>query len=176
MTADGLAELEAACTRADALAFYDGLGPVPIGDLVGRWRGRELATGHPLDGRLAASGWYGKQVDDGDHVHPLLFTTPAGEVFPVDPRRIPLWLVDKVSPALAGRGRMALGVLKPALRASKHRARLREMRHRDVVTAAIVYDHLPIIDVLRSVDDDTMLGVMDLRSMPQPYFFILQRD
>ena len=171
-----LAELEPACSLAAALEFYDGLGAVTAEELTGRWRGRELATGHPMDGRLAASGWWGKQFDDVDHVHPLLFTTPGGDIFPVDPRRVPLGLVDKVPLALVGRVRTALGVLRPALRASRHRARLREVRHRGLVTAAMVYDDLPIIDVFRRVDEDTVLGVMDLRTMPRPYFFILQRD
>jgi hypothetical protein len=176
MAGDGLARLEPVCTTADALAFYDGLGAVSAEDLRGRWRGRELPTSHPLDGLLAASGWYGKQFDDVEHVHPLLFSTPRGDVFPVDPRRVPLGLVDKVSPALVGQGRKALGVLRPVLRTSKHRARLREVRHRGVLTAAIVYDHLPIVDSLRPVDDDTLLGVMDLRGVGQPYFFVLERD
>jgi hypothetical protein len=129
-----------------------------------------------MDGRLEPSGWYGKQFDDVDHVHPLLFATPAGDVFPVDPRRVPLALVDKVPPAVVARGRRALGVLRPVLRTTKHRARLRELRHRGVVTAAMVYDDLPIIDVFRRVDDDTVLGAMDLRGVAQPYFFVLQRD
>src|SRR5262245_35731062 len=124
MTADGLAGLEPACTPAEALDFYDGLDPVAAVDLTGRWRGRELATGHPMDGRLEASGWYGKQFDDVDHVHPLLFTAPDGDVFPVDPRRIPLGLVDKVPTEVVARAGKALGVLRPALRTDAHRARL----------------------------------------------------
>ncbi len=68
-----------------------------------------------------------------------------------------------------------MGALKPAIRTKKHRARLRAVEHRGVVTAAMVYDHLPIIDVFRRVDADTLLGVMDLRGA-EPYFFILQRD
>src|SRR3954452_8462018 len=158
MTANGLAALEPACTRAEALAFFDGLGPVRAGELTGRWRGRELATGHPMDGRLAASGWYGKQFDDVDRGHPLLFATPGGKVFPVDPRLIPLALVDKVPPALVRRARRALGLAEPVLRSRRHRARLREARDRGVGTAAMVYDALPIIDVFRRVDEDTVLG------------------
>lgn len=176
MTTDGLAALEPECSLEEALAFYDGLDPVAADELTGRWRGRELATGHPLDGLLAASGWWGKQFDDVDQVHPLLFETPDGEIFPVDPRRVPLGLAEKVPPALLSRGREALGVLRPALQTSKHRARLRELRHRSVVTAAMVYDDLPIIDIFRRVSDDTVLGVMDLRQIPRPYFFVLQRD
>ena len=176
MTVDALAVLEPACTAAEALALYDGLAPMPAEELTGRWRGRELATGHPMDGRLAASGWYGKQFDDVDRVHPLLFATPGGKVFPVDPRLIPLALVDKVPPALVRRARRALGLAEPVLRSRRHRARLREVRYRGVVTAAMVYDDLPIIDVFRRVDEDTVLGAMDLRGAPAPYFFVLQRD
>ena len=66
-------------------------------------------------------------------------------------------------------------MLKPALRTRKHRARLRAVEHRGVVTAAMVYDHLPIIDFFRRVDDSTLLGVMDLRGAT-PYFFILRKD
>ena len=47
---------------------------------------------------------------------------------------------------------------------------------RGVVTAAMVYDHLPIIDVFRRVDEVTMLGAMDWRGEPAPYFFILTKE
>ncbi|KAA1426395.1 DUF4334 domain-containing protein [Nocardioides antri] len=170
-----LADLEPTCTPAEALALYDDLPAVRPDEITGRYRGRELGTGHPMDGLLEQSGWYGKQFDDVDHVHPLLFRTPGGEIFPVEPRKIPLGMVDKVPQAVVSRSRSAVGALKPALRTSKHRARLRAVEHRGVVTAAMVYDHLPIIDVFRRVDDDTLLGVMDLRGAP-PYFFVLARD
>ena len=40
------------------------------------------------------------------------------------------------------------------------------------VSAAMIYDHLPIIDIFRRVDEDTLLGVMDMRGLADPYFFI----
>lgn len=170
-----LADLEPVCSRPDAEGFFDSLPPVRPEDVTGRYRGRELATGHPLDGLLERSGWYGKQFDDVDHVHPLLFRDPRGDLFAVDPRRVPLGLAPKVPVAVVEKARAALGLLKPAIRTSKHRARLRAVEHRGVVTAAMVYDHLPIIDVFRRVDDNTLLGAMDLRGAP-PYFFILSKD
>jgi hypothetical protein len=171
-----LAQLEPACSRAEALAFYDSLPGVPAASLAGRWRGRELATGHPMDGLLEASGWYGKQFDGVDRVHPLLFTRPDGGVFAVDPRRVPLGLAGHVPAGVVERGRRLLGLLEPALRTAEHRARLRDIEHRGTVSAAMVYDHLPIIDHFRAVDADTLLGLMDLRSTPEPYFFVLVRD
>jgi Domain of unknown function (DUF4334) len=40
----------------------------------------------------------------------------------------------------------------------------------------MIYDSLPINDIFRKVDDDTVLGAMDLRLTPQPFFFILRRE
>jgi hypothetical protein len=174
--AERLAVLEPACSTEQALALYDDLPAVRPEEITGRYRGRELATGHAMDGLLEPSGWYGKQFDSVDAVHPLLFSTPGGEIFAVDPRKVPLGLVPRMPAAVVDRSRSLLGVLKPTVRTRKPRARLRAVEHRGVVTAAMVYDHLPIIDVFRRVDEATLLGVMDMRTDPQPYFFILEKD
>ena len=39
----------------------------------------------------------------------------------------------------------------------------------------MIYDGLPILDHFRAVDAATLLGLMDLRGMAQPYFFVLRR-
>lgn len=171
-----LADLEPACDLVSALSLYDDLPAVATTEVRGTWRGRELATGHPMDGLLEATGWYGKRFDDDDSVHPLLFSTARGDVVSVDPRRIPMGLAGRVPPAAVARARLAVDVLRPALRTRKPRARLRPVQHRGVVTAAMVYDHLPIIDVFRRVDERTLLGLMDLRTHPQPYLFVLEKD
>jgi hypothetical protein len=175
MNATVLAALEGGTDLATALAFFDSLPAVACDEITGRYHGRELATGHPMDGLLQASGWYGKQFDDADHVHPLLFRGADGDIFPVEPRKAPLGLAPKLPDVVVARSRAVVGALKPLLRTSKHRARLRSVEHRGVVTAAMVYDHLPIIDVFRRVDADTLLGVMDLRGVP-PYVFVLTQD
>ncbi|WP_019873478.1 DUF4334 domain-containing protein [Sporichthya polymorpha] len=178
MSIADLQKLESGATAAQAWELFDSLPAVRAEDLRGRWRGRELPTGHPMDGILEASGWYGKQFDDAESVHPLLFAIGGDpdSVFAVDPRRVPVGLADKVPPSLVAKGRGVLGVLRPGLRTRRHRARLRNLEHRGVVTAAMVYDHLPIIDVFRRVDETTLLGVMDRRGMPEPYFFVLARE
>jgi hypothetical protein len=158
------------------LAHFDSLPAIASEEITGRWKGREVVTGHPLEGLLEVSGWYGKQFDDVDHVHPLLFRAASGEIYPVDPRRVPLGLAGKVPPAAVNRAKPLIGRLGPVLRSRRHRARLRNVEHRGVVTAGMVYDDLPIIDFFRRVDDDTLLGVMDYRAHPAPYFFVLERD
>ena len=170
-----LASLEPTTTTERALAFFDGLPAVRADEILGRWKGRELATGHPMDGVLAASGWYGKQFDSVEKVHPLLVAA-GGSLFPMEPRRVPLKLVAGLPRSLVAKGRPLIGVLEPWLRASKHRARLRNLEYRGVVSASMIYDHLPIIDTFRRVDDDTLLGAMDLRGLRAPYMFVLARD
>ncbi|MFG3615276.1 DUF4334 domain-containing protein [Nocardia sp. NPDC047654] len=163
-------------TTQEAWALFDRLPAAPVEEITtGRWRGEELHTGHPMDGVLVASGWYGKQFDGPDHVHPLLFIS-GGEVFPIDPRRVPLGLAGRVPLSGVRALRKLLPALAPALRTRKPTARLRAVEYRGVTSAAMVYDHLPIIDHFRRADEHTLLGVMDLRGMAEPYFFVLHRD
>ena len=69
-----------------------------------------------------------------------------------------------------------LDVTMPLLRAHEPKARLRNLEHRGKVSAAMMYDQLPIIDVFRRIDDTTLLGLMDVRAAAQPYFFVLTCD
>jgi hypothetical protein len=72
--------------------------------------------------------------------------------------------------------RRAFPGVRSLLYTSKPKARLREVAHRGVVTAAMVYDSLPVIDVFRRVSDDVRLGAMDMRGLPSPFLFVLRRD
>jgi hypothetical protein len=38
------------------------------------------------------------------------------------------------------------------------------------------YDQLPIHDVFRKVDENTVLGAMDMRGTPDPLVFFLRRE
>ena len=69
-----------------------------------------------------------------------------------------------------------IAALRPILAARGPKARLRTTRYRGVDTATMIYDQLPINDVFRKLDDQTVLGAMDLRGIRSPYFFLLRRD
>ncbi|HEY0813392.1 MAG TPA: DUF4334 domain-containing protein [Pseudonocardia sp.] len=170
-----LAALEPRCTTEQALAFFDELPTVAPEAIGGRWAGRELDTRHPWNGLLSASGWYGKQFDGPDAVHPLLFRTPKGTLFPLNPAWIPLRLVGRVPPAAVSAARRLLDLARPLLQTHEPKARLRSVEYRGRVSAAMIYDQLPIVDVLRRVDDTTLLGLMDTRATAQPFFFVLNR-
>lgn len=167
-----------AASSVEALALFDGLQAAPLSFVQGRWAGRGFRTGHPLDGLLEACHWHGKRIDGTEDVHPLVFRTAGGRLVGVRPlgalpaislvQRLPLLKAPAV-------GRVVQAVL-PLLETSRSIARLRMVEHRGVSTATIVYDRLPIHDVLRKVDDDTLLGLMDLKGMAQPLFFVLRRE
>ena len=150
----------------EALALFDSLPTVDLAFMRGTWKGSELQTGHPMDGMLGATGWYGKQFIDAESVHPLLFfTEDRASVFPVDPRKWP-------SPTLRG----PVGPHRADVETAKFKARLRMTEYRGQLSATMIYDDWPTNDVFRQVDADTVLGVMDARGMPAPYFFVLRRD
>jgi hypothetical protein len=168
--------VDPAHTTAEALALFDQLEPVALEEMLGSWRGEGFPTGHPLDGLLEAWHWQGKRFDSLEDVHPLVFEGPGGGPVFVDPSRLPIGLLR--APWV---GRLApLGGLFPWLaplvstRASA--ARLRGTLHRGQVSAAMVYDALPIVDVFRRLDGQTLLGVMDCKGMEQPFFFLLRRQ
>jgi hypothetical protein len=161
----------------EALAYFDSLPAVEPAGMLGRWRGSGPPTGSPLDGLLEAYGWYGKEFLDEETVHPLLFADRSGRPRPVDPAVLPMNLLRDYAGFLQlWPLRAALTTVRPLLNTSKPRARLREVTHRGVVTAAMVYDSLPIIDVFRRVSADVRLGAMDMRGLPNPFLFVLRRD
>lgn len=175
MTAALQATANPPMTTAEALALFDSLEPVGIDFMLGRWVGSGFDTDHPMDGLLETFGWYGKAFITPDDVHPLLFRQ-GGEIISINPRFMPmnlLWRVNVPRSALLN----ALSLpLKFALQTNKAHARLRLLEHRGKTSAAMIYDDLPIHDVFRKLDDETVLGVMDLKGMAQPFFFQLRRE
>jgi len=162
-------------TSAEALTRFDALPAVNTHEMLGAWRGSGVPTGHDMDGLLEGYAWYGKSFVSEDVVHPLLFRNRAGETYAIDPRRIPLSLArfSRLARSAGARALFAYGA--PMLRSRAPRARLRAVTHRGVTTAAMIYDHLPIIDYFRRIDAHTMLGLMDMRGAA-PFFFQLEQD
>jgi hypothetical protein len=161
----------------EALAYFDSLPTVEPEGMLGRWRGSGLPTGSPLDGMLEGFGWYGKEFVDEECAHPLLFADRSGAPRPVDPSWLPVGVLRDYAGFLdVWPVRRAFGALRPFLYTRRPKARLRSLEHRGVVTAAMVYDALPIIDVFRRVSEDVRLGAMDMRGLPSPFLFVLTRD
>lgn len=162
-------------TTAEAQAVFDTLPPVSVPHLVGLWRGAGLPTGHPWDGMLEATGWYGKAFDSPEVVHPLLFSGPGGRAVPIEPRWMPVGLLVRW-PIRPPRSAVLRGALRTMFATRRPAARVRALEFRGVVTAVMIYDRLPIMDVFRAIDERTVLGWMDLRGLEQPFFFVLSRE
>jgi hypothetical protein len=162
-------------TTAEALALFDRLEPVDTGFMLGRWVGAGFNTHHPMDGLLETFGWYGKAFITPDDVHPLLFRR-GSDVVSISPKLMPMNLLWKLHIPRSGLLNALALPLKLALSTGKARARLRMLEHRGKVSATMIYDDLPIHDVFRKIDDVTVLGLMDLKGMPQPFFFLLRRE
>ncbi|WNJ17699.1 DUF4334 domain-containing protein [Pontibacter sp. G13] len=160
-------------TTDEVADYYDQLPPIPTDFMIGRWKGSEIPTGHAIDGLLEPSGWYGKQFISEEAVHPLLFWTRSKrKVFSVNPLLIPLTFPFPKTPILG----TLMGLLRPILQTRHSKARLRKVLYRGKESAAMVYDEKAIIDHFRMVDDRTVMGAMDLKGNPDPYFFLLERD
>jgi hypothetical protein len=159
---------------AEAEALHRALGPVPVERLTGFWRGRSVETGHPVDELLRVSGWIGKDFGGSEAVHPLVHEGAFGR-YRMNPGLVPLGLIRALGmarwPGMAG----AVRVFGPLLATTVPRARLRMIDDRGTVTAAMVYDQRPIIDVFRAVDEGTVMGRMDERGQA-PAFFVLSRE
>lgn len=175
MTIDLHAWRDRGLSLETAVAAFDRLAPVAPDMLIGDWAGSALPTDHPLDGLLELYGWAGKRFRGPDAVDPLMFATSGG-VLPLNPAVLPVGLLSRRSDLLRKRPVRAVGrVLLPLLSTQHPRARLRALHHRGRVSAAMVYDALPIIDHFRAAGPDALVGWMDLKGTPAPFFFRLDR-
>lgn len=160
-------------TTKEAINLFDQLAPINLGFMLGIWKGSEVKTGHRMDGLLEVCGWYGKWFIDIDSVHPLLFyTSGKKELYAVNPDWIPLKLNFPKTYLLE----KAMNIVKPILQTKKPKAHLKIMTYRGKSSATMVYNSKPIKDHFRKVDENTVLGLMELKGEQKPYFFILKRD
>jgi hypothetical protein len=142
--------------------------------MMGAWRGRGVITGHPMDGMLEAARWHGKYIHDVDNVHPLVCTNMRGEKFTVNPGLLPIGLLRRLPRnSLTTRLFVAFRWLVSTRQSA---ARLIVAEYRGVSSATMIYNDKPITDVFRKIDNDTVLGLMDMKGMSVPFFFKLERE
>lgn len=160
--------------QADAKALFVSLPPVDVVEITGEWRGRGIATGHPLDRLLQVSGWVGKRFDGPEDVHPLLHNSIAGDIT-LNPGLMPLTLMQALNMGNWPLMQQAFFLICPLFCTLKPRARLRMVDYEGVSSAAMIYDQKPITDHFRRIDDTQLMGLMDLRGDTAPFFFLLEK-
>jgi hypothetical protein len=157
----------------ELLKIYDSLPPVTTEFMMGRWKGFEITTGHSMDGLLVPSGWYGKIFLNKEEVHPLVFFgNGKKELYAVNPKNIPLNMTFPKSSILG----TFMKLVRPFIQTKKSKARLRMVEHRGKITATMLYDDKAIYDHFAKIDDNTVLGCMDLKGLEEPYFWVMERD
>uniref|UniRef100_A0A6B2LPZ5 DUF4334 domain-containing protein n=1 Tax=Arcella intermedia TaxID=1963864 RepID=A0A6B2LPZ5_9EUKA len=140
--------------------------------MIGNWKGAGVPTGHPADGLLEATGWWGKWFETPETVHPLVFGLP-GSLYAVNPVLTPWALAyPTLFKSLSWLVRPTLSML----RTTKPKARLRMTEFRGVTTATMIYDDLPVNDIFRRVDNNTLLGLMDQRGSEAPNYFFFKKS
>lgn len=145
-------------------------------ELVGLWKGHGIATGHPFDGVLENLGWFGKRFGQDLRADALLFKSSDRRLTAVDPSLIPLGLALRFH--RFGRSRAARNLfsyLQRRLRAQGPVATLRFLPFEGVSSAAMVYDHKPITDYFRRMDEDKVMGMMVIDRDARRFFFELER-
>lgn len=162
--------------QENAFETFRNLPPVETIELIGLWKGRGIATGHPLDGILENLGWFGKRFTLDLRADALLFQSAERRLTALDPSRIPMGLVLRLNGF--GKTRVASNLfsyLRQRLVAHGPVATLKPLELDGVTSAALVYDRKPIIDHLRRIDTDTMMGMMVMKGEERRYFFRLER-
>lgn len=155
-------------TVEECFEVFDNLEAITPDFLVGyRWKGWEFNTGHPLNGALETVGWYGKEFYDENNGQPLLLYSDNEKL---DDQLWPIYPPTSFQIPVTGE----------TPDRSKHEAkasqcRLKSILHRGVVTASMFYDENPVNDTFRKVGQDTVMGIMDNKHIPLPYFFVLER-
>ncbi|MDJ0648280.1 MAG: DUF4334 domain-containing protein [Xenococcaceae cyanobacterium MO_188.B19] len=162
-------------TTEQALKLFDALEPVNLEFMLGCWQGSGIHTDHSMDGFLEASNWYGKEFISTEKVHPLLFLDSKGKIFKVAPNPTAMDWVLKLPILKKNYLKPLLTLANSLLKTEKSQARLRMMEYRGKISATMIYDYLPINDSFRKVDENTVLGIMDYKNSPQPFFFVLKR-
>lgn len=159
----------------EALRVFDALPVAGLELMWGKWKGSGINTDHPMDGLLENYSWYGKEFIDEDNVHPLVFETGSGKHFIVNPALMPMGLTLTQQWLKKPFMRYLFRSFRFLVSTKKTKARLRMTELRGKVSATMCYDALPIHDVFRKVDNNTVMGYMDFKHMDRPFFFALRR-
>ncbi|MCJ8520687.1 hypothetical protein ABID21_003907 [Pseudorhizobium tarimense] len=162
--------------QTEVASWFHSLDPVRPDDMIGLWKGVGLSSGHPLDGVLENLRWFGKRFHPDLRADALLFEGEHNRLVPVDPRFVPIRLVNRL--AAFGRSTPARNLfshVRPRVRAHATTATLRPLSNAGVTTAAMIYDRQPITDYFRRVNEHEIAGMMVVESDPRRYFFRLTK-
>ena len=155
-------------TQADLAVAFDTLSPASIDMLIGTWKVDPSYAESPGGKMLIESGWWGARFVDAETVQPLLYPRPDGNgVFAADLQSVL---------AVLSTGERDISARRNEIETSTPIGRLRMVEYRDVLTATLVYDQVPVLDYLRAIDSDTIVAAVEHRGrVTQPDYALLRR-
>jgi len=123
--------------------FFDGLEPVKIDDMIGKWKGGyfsvKISKLEIFLKNFIVLKWYGKSFLSKDNVKALVFSF------------------------LGLKFNIPFGT-----------AVLREVEFRNKNSISMIYNYLPIIDNFRKIDNNTIMGVMEIKGKVSMYFYLIK--
>lgn len=150
------------------------LEPVNPAEMIGLWRGSGRPSGHPLDGVLENLGWFGKRFHPDLRADALLFERAPGKLIAIEPAYFPIrWALSFAGIGRKAFARSLFSHVTPRIGARGTTAMLQSRMDDELITAAIVYDRQPIVDVFRRSRDGQVVGKMTVDGDPRHYFFEL---
>jgi hypothetical protein len=158
------------------LEAFRSLAPIEPRELVGLWQGRGIPAGHPFDGVLENLGWFGKRFNLDRRADPLLFRAGERHLVAINPKWIPIRLALRLH--AVGRTRAARNLFSYLLRRLRARGPVASVQtdvFAGVESAVMVYDHQPIVDHFRRIDENRVMGAMTITGDERIYFFELER-
>jgi hypothetical protein len=160
----------------EAAEWFASLEPARPEDMIGLWKGDGHPAGHPLDGVLENLRWFGKRFHPDMRADALLFEGAPGRLVAVDPKAFPLRWAIRLSKF--GRTRSAVNLfshIRPRVRAKSTTASLENRMDRGMMTAAMVYDQQPIVDMFRRISDTEIAGKMIVEGDGRRFYFRLEK-
>lgn len=157
-----LAKREGRVEESDVAAIFNQASPVAPEYMIGEWKGGSFDTGHPTHELLKTYNWAGKNFRTVDDVEPIVLYDDAGAR---------VWCKDY------GNAQVRLSLL-PFVLALLILSKVREVKFRGVISAAMIYDNFPIIDSFRFISDNLVIGAMDNKQLPKDagtYYFYLNK-
>jgi len=161
-------------------AFFDQLPPVELEFMVGTWRYANVPSNNRQDYLLEMIDFHGKRfygADTNYQVDPVICWS-GGKLIRVG--SMPYWLFKRIPETTPSREQPVRRAILhkynqccvlPFSQTKEPHAHNMIVEHRGVCTTAMVYDHMPMVDVFKKVDDNTIMLlyiVPETRSGP-PY-------
>lgn len=165
-----------ATLQEEATRWFHSLDPVRPVDMIGLWKGQGHPSGHPMDGVLDNLHWYGKRFNSDMRADALLFEGDPGRLVAIDPKFFPVRLASTF--AKFGRSARAWNLftnIRARVRAQGTTASLQARADEGVMTAVMVYDRQPIVDVFRRIDETQVAGMMVVENDLRRFFFRLTK-